>query len=65
VAVEPPGLRPAWSAYVEDVLSRATLTVPTPTWRSRGGRAGLHSENLGHLLPEMQHLHRAHPGATW
>lgn len=65
VAVDPGSLRPAWSAYVEGVLAEATLTVPIPTWRSRGGRAGLHSEHLGHLLPEMQHLHRAHPGATW
>lgn len=65
VAVDPASLRAAWSAYVEDVVARATLTVPEPTWRSRGGRTGLHSEHLGHLLPEMQHLHRAHPGATW
>ena len=65
VAVDPASLRPAWTAYVEGVLAEATLDVPTPTWRSRGGRVGLHSEHLGHLLPEMQHLHRAHPGATW
>ena len=31
----------------------------------RGGRSGRHSEHLGHLLAEMQVLHRAHPGATW
>lgn len=65
VAVDPASLRSAWTAYVDGVLAEATLTVPTPTWHARGGRAGLHSEHLGHLLPEMQHLHRAHPGATW
>lgn len=65
VAADPAALREPWAAYVEDVLARATLTVPTPTWRSRGGRQGLHTEHLGHLLPEMQHLHRAHPGARW
>ena len=65
VAVDPASLRPAWTAYVHGVLAEATLAVPTPTWRSRGGRTGLHSEHLGRLLPEMQHLHRAHPGATW
>jgi ring-1,2-phenylacetyl-CoA epoxidase subunit PaaC len=64
-AVDPPSLLAPWSAYVEDVVARATLTVPTPTWHSRGGRRGLHTEHLGHLLPEMQHLHRAHPGARW
>jgi ring-1,2-phenylacetyl-CoA epoxidase subunit PaaC len=65
VAVDPASLRPPWTAFVDDVLRRATLSRPEPSWRSRGGRRGLHSEHLGHLLPEMQHLHRSHPGATW
>jgi ring-1,2-phenylacetyl-CoA epoxidase subunit PaaC len=30
-----------------------------------GGRAGRHSEHLGHMLAEMQVIHRAHPGVTW
>jgi ring-1,2-phenylacetyl-CoA epoxidase subunit PaaC len=65
IAADPAALRPAWAAYVDNVITAATLTVPTPNWRSRGGRAGYHTENLGHLLPEMQNLHRSHPGATW
>lgn len=64
-AADPAALREPWARYVEDVIARATLTVPTPTWHARGGRRGLHTEHLGHLLPEMQHLHRAHPGARW
>ena len=65
VAVDPATLRPAWDSYVTSVLSQATLHEPEPRWRSRGGRDGLHTEYLGHLLAEMQHLHRSHPGATW
>jgi ring-1,2-phenylacetyl-CoA epoxidase subunit PaaC len=65
IAVDPSTLRPAWSAYVFDVLEEATMVAPQPTWRSRGGRRGYHSEALGHLLPELQLLHRSHPGATW
>ena len=65
IAVDPAALRPAWAGYIESVIAEATLTVPTPTWRSRGGRTGYHSEHLGHLLAEMQHLHRSHPGASW
>jgi ring-1,2-phenylacetyl-CoA epoxidase subunit PaaC len=30
-----------------------------------GGRFGLHTEALGYLLAELQHLARSHPGATW
>jgi len=65
VATDPATLRPAWERYVTSVLSEATCRTPEPRWRSRGGRDGLHTEHLGHLLAEMQHLHRSHPGATW
>jgi len=52
--------------YVERVVAEATLAMPgPPTWRSRGGRAGVHSTPLGHLLAEMQHIARSHPGASW
>jgi ring-1,2-phenylacetyl-CoA epoxidase subunit PaaC len=65
VAVDPATLRPPWASYVTSTLNEATLELPQPRWRSRGGRDGLHTEYLGHLLTEMQHLHRSHPGATW
>jgi ring-1,2-phenylacetyl-CoA epoxidase subunit PaaC len=65
IAADPATLRPAWEQYVNEVLHEATLEWPQPRWRSRGGRDGLHTEHLGHLLAEMQHLHRSHPGATW
>ena len=42
-----------------------TLTVPQVTPAVGGGRRGLHTEELGYLLAEMQHLHRSHPGASW
>ena len=52
--------------YVERVVAEATLEMPAaPTWRSRGGRAGVHSRPMGQLLAEMQHIARSHPGATW
>jgi ring-1,2-phenylacetyl-CoA epoxidase subunit PaaC len=65
IAADPAMLRPAWQRYVTSVLEEATLRQPEPRWRSRGGRSGLHTEHLGHLLAEMQHVHRSHPGASW
>jgi ring-1,2-phenylacetyl-CoA epoxidase subunit PaaC len=47
------------------VLDEATLEVPETRWHARGGRRGMHSEAMGYLLAEMQHLHRSHPEATW
>ncbi len=65
VAVDPVAMREPWAAFVEAVLAEATLAVPEPSFHGRGGRRGLHTEAMGYLLAEMQHLHRAHPGATW
>ncbi|HZE39906.1 MAG TPA: 1,2-phenylacetyl-CoA epoxidase subunit PaaC [Stackebrandtia sp.] len=63
-----PELREGWLGRVDPVLDTATLTRPADadvTFRPRGGRDGVHTEHLGYLLAELQHLHRSHPGATW
>ena len=65
VAVDPGALRPAVLLRIETVLAEATLTVPQVAPSIGGGRRGLHTEELGYLLAEMQHLHRSHPGVTW
>jgi ring-1,2-phenylacetyl-CoA epoxidase subunit PaaC len=59
------GLDAKWSDQVSEVLARATLTVPPPGYMQRGGRAGRHTEHLGHMLSEMQIVARSHPGAQW
>lgn len=65
IAIDPATIRPAWDATVDRVLREATLTRPDGSWMQRGGRTGRHSEHLGLLLAEMQHLQRSFPGATW
>jgi ring-1,2-phenylacetyl-CoA epoxidase subunit PaaC len=58
-------LRPPWLSTVEAVLDEATLSRPADGWAPRGGREGLHTEELSYLLAELQVVHRAHPGARW
>lgn len=65
VVLDHGALRALWDTMVNDVLQRATLTRPTSTAERRGGRRGLHTEHLGHMLASMQSVARAHPGATW
>ena len=58
-------LRDAWSERMTAVLAEAGLTVPAErTFRSTG-KTGRHSEHLGYILAEMQHLQRAFPGGVW
>ncbi|MEZ5175459.1 MAG: 1,2-phenylacetyl-CoA epoxidase subunit PaaC [Acidimicrobiia bacterium] len=57
--------RGRFDAAVEDALVEGTLDIPTDPYQVSGGRHGRHTEHLGHLLTEMQWLHRSHPGASW
>lgn len=65
-------LGPRWSALHEPWLAElvplfdaANLALPaTGAFRSTG-KQGRHSEHMGFLLAEMQHLQRAYPGGAW
>ena len=69
VAVDPADTRAEVDAVLDEVLGRATLTRPqlpgAGTIGGRGGREGVHTEALGHVLAELQSLARQHPEATW
>jgi ring-1,2-phenylacetyl-CoA epoxidase subunit PaaC len=65
VAANPSLLRPRWEQVVHDALAEAKLTAPSGSYFHKGGKRGVHTEYLGHLLAEMQFLQRAYPGATW
>ncbi len=65
IGPEPESLLPGWSARIRAVLSESRLAEPAMTPFGWHGKRGQHSEHLGHLLAEMQSLHRAHPGASW
>jgi ring-1,2-phenylacetyl-CoA epoxidase subunit PaaC len=54
-----------WSARVAADLAAATLALPAPQAHPWYGKRGVHTEHLGHLLGEMQHLQRTYPGVRW
>jgi ring-1,2-phenylacetyl-CoA epoxidase subunit PaaC len=69
VAADPADTRAEVDAVLDEVFAAATVTRPAGrgagTVGGRGGRQGLHTEAMGHVLAEMQSLARQHPGATW
>ncbi len=59
-------IKPIWSKTVEKTLREATLTTPEDDFAHSGGKTGRqHTEDLGHMLAQMQWLQRAYPGASW
>ncbi len=58
-------LREPWLAEMTAVFDEAGLIMPKDTsFRSTGTR-GVHSEHMGFILAEMQHLQRSYPGGVW
>jgi ring-1,2-phenylacetyl-CoA epoxidase subunit PaaC len=71
-AAEASGLGPRWAELREPwqrefgaVLAAAGLDLPAERAFRSTGKLGRHSEHLGYVLAEMQHLQRAYPGGVW
>jgi len=64
-------LKEEWDKKVEAVLDEATITASlkpggvSNTFMHSGGKAGVHTEQLGYILAELQYIHRAYPGSEW
>jgi ring-1,2-phenylacetyl-CoA epoxidase subunit PaaC len=69
VGVDPAALRGEFDDVLTQVLRAATLTVPDGApiagVSGRTGRDGVHTEQLGYLLADLQSVARAMQGATW
>ena len=65
IGVDCSSIKAGWDQIIDKVLSEATLKKPENTHMTSGGREGIHTEHLGHLLSDMQYLQRAYPDAKW
>jgi ring-1,2-phenylacetyl-CoA epoxidase subunit PaaC len=58
-------LREPWQAEMAAVFDEARLVPPADSaFRSNGSR-GVHTEYMGYLLADLQHLQRSFPGGVW
>ena len=65
LAIDPSTLQDEWNHRVLAVIDESTCERPSSSYQHTGGRNGQHTEHLGYLLAEMQHLHRSLPVAVW
>ncbi|MDQ3402202.1 MAG: phenylacetate-CoA oxygenase subunit PaaC [Actinomycetota bacterium] len=69
IAVDPAALRSEVDGVLDTVFRAAELDRPTlaplASVAGRAGRDGVHTQVMGFLLAEMQHIARSLPGAAW
>jgi ring-1,2-phenylacetyl-CoA epoxidase subunit PaaC len=64
-------LKDAWTEKVFAVLEEATLLSQinrealAGTYMHSGGKTGMHTEEMGYILTELQYMQRVYPGCEW
>ncbi|MCW5656560.1 MAG: phenylacetate-CoA oxygenase subunit PaaC [Burkholderiaceae bacterium] len=58
-------LREPWLAEMRELLAEARLEMPAGSAFRSTGKTGVHTEHMGYILSELQHLQRAYPGGVW
>jgi len=54
-----------FEANVLPVLEEATLDVPELKASKQQGKQGIHSEQMGYILADLQYMQRAYPNMNW
>jgi ring-1,2-phenylacetyl-CoA epoxidase subunit PaaC len=65
IAADLTAVKANWEKQIAETFAKATLKIPEGIFMQKGGRKGLHTENLGYILAEMQSLPRSMPNARW
>ena len=65
IGVKRTSLKSDWDTIINNIFSEATVNRPEDNYMHLGGRDGIHTEHLGHMLSDMQYLQNAYPNAKW
>ena len=65
ISIDVASLKSSWLQRTGEIFSAATLSIPQNVFSQKGGKQGVHTEQLGYILAEMQFLQRAYPNSIW
>lgn len=71
IAADIAALQAPWTQKVQEVMEEATLgdlfreKTAKNGWTQKGGKEGIHTEQFGYILAEMQFMQRAYPNSEW
>ncbi len=58
-------IKETWDKKVVAIFEEATLPIPQKIFMQSGGKKGVHTEQLGYILTELQYLQRTYPNSEW
>jgi ring-1,2-phenylacetyl-CoA epoxidase subunit PaaC len=65
IGVELSPLKEIYYNKVNEILKTATLQTPEIKYFQKGGKDGIHTENMGYILADMQYMQRSFPNMKW
>ncbi|MBC7862226.1 MAG: phenylacetate-CoA oxygenase subunit PaaC [Bacteroidia bacterium] len=65
IVPEMAAIKSAWEKSMNEVLAKSSVSKPENVFMQKGSLKGIHTEQFGYLLTEMQYMQRAFPGAKW
>lgn len=65
VAVDLSVIKTKWTNHITELFEKSNLVIPENVFMQTGSRKGIHTEQLGFILAEMQALPRMYPDAKW
>ncbi len=58
-------LKPGFESILKEGIESATLKIPDSKPRFAQGKLGIHTEQMGYILAELQFMQRAYPNLQW
>ncbi|MBM3414085.1 MAG: phenylacetate-CoA oxygenase subunit PaaC [Bacteroidetes bacterium] len=67
LGLDPAMLYTNWLSAVQSTLKEATLSLASfaSCFMQTGGKTGIHTEELGFILTDLQYMQRTYPGCDW
>ncbi len=65
IGVDLESLRADYQEQISEIVEEATLQIPETKYWQKGGKQGIHSEQMGYILADMQYMQRAYPNMQW
>jgi ring-1,2-phenylacetyl-CoA epoxidase subunit PaaC len=63
--VDPEQFKDQYYQVITQLLEESNIEVPDIQYFQKGGKDGIHSENMGYILAEMQYMQRTYPDMKW